>query len=448
MELTFALVVIALAVGFAIVRWRRIGFKDAPSWFAICSVIFVNIAFLIDYLDTLRRPAAFPHEGLTVVSLGLMSFLVGAAVSGTIIRNRRPVAADGSTPEVVSNRRLILVSLLVLVPAWLYFALLGYVPLFEGTQAVLSDGLDGLGALQASRLSRDSYASVNGVRIPGQGIMQIMRNLGSPIVAAYAVAQIHTFGKSNLRVGVLLASAITVLLAGQRWPLMYLGIGIVAGASVVGVRFRVRQVAAVAASIVTVGVAASVLQMRTLDRVNSWGEAISFGVRNLRDRVFLDQSLVPILSYRSEVFPPGSLQGRSYLQSLRAYVPGPGASFPVEFYTTVTGDTHNYTAAPDFYTEGYINFGWSGVVFISVLWAFVLSWVSKTQLSRDPTLDAGAKGGLVAVLALSCFTGPVFTLAGFILAVALPFTAELLFPMRINTESANAYSVSERVREL
>lgn len=174
----------------------------------------------------------------------------------------------------------------------------------------------------------------------------------------------------------------------------------------------------------------SALQRRTLETFDAWGDALAFAVTNLFERIFFEQSIVPILSYERDVYTPGSLLGRSYGDSLLAYLPGPGESFPVEFYKTVTGSTFSYTAAPDFYTEAYINFGIAGVIIIPLIWGMVISRVSTTRLVRDRAVNAGIVGGLTAILAQSCFTGPVFTIGGVLLTLILGWVTVTATPDR------------------
>lgn len=420
-ELVFGVTVLALGSLFAISGFRLRGIGYIPAWFVACALLFVLLGFLSASFATHSSGIRF---GLTVVSLGITSFIVGSTV-GVRSPNRigSPIGASLlsaiKADPVVDNRRLFMVAVATLGPSWLYFVLLGYVPLFEGLGAVASEGLGGLGELQASRLSRDGYASANGVRIPGQGLMQIARNIGVPMLAAYALVLIRAHGRSRTRIAILVLAITTVLLAGQRWPLVYIGIALAVATAYSEVKLPLRRVLPLGGLIVAIGVAVSVLQRRTTRTFDSWADAFQFAVVDLWGRVTEEQALVPIMSYERQTYDAGELQGQSYIDSLLAYLPGPGASFPVEFYMRVTGDNQAYTAAPDFFTEAYINFGILGVIGISAIWGFVLRFVSEMNIAADSNLSIALKSGLASVLALSCFTGPVFTISSALFAITL-----------------------------
>lgn len=423
---TFSLLIILVSLIFIFCRWNKRGMSEAAPWFVAASLIFVNFGFIMRYHEIYLSGKDEIATGVIVVSIGLLSFMFGVLIHDSFRKNVSRIGI--SQLELIKNPRLasfrlVIVASVIFLPSWAYFFFLGYVPLFDGIGAVRDSGIDGLGALQASRLSRDAYASENGVRIPGQGAMQIARNIGVPMVAAFAIAQINSGYRKPLRLVLLALSVLTVLLAGQRWPLIYLIIAILTSLAMTK-RGSLKRIVPVATALVAIGIVVSVLQARTLSGLTSWTEALKFGVDNLITRVVSEQSLIPVLSYEINAYGAGELSGRSYFDSVSAYLPGPGASFPVEFYQKVTGDSHAYTAAPDFFTEAYINFGFLGVAIISMTWGIILSLVDRHAFSADPDLSVGLKSGMVAVLSLSCFTGPAFTISGVLLIVVIKFFAE------------------------
>lgn len=433
-EIVFGFSVIAVSLLFAYGSLKASGGGSAPAWFVICGLVFVMFAY---QTTAISDSSAANLLGLSVVSLGMLSFMAGSVLGrylGPSHTSSRPikVQADYVPDALVDGRRLAVLAIATLGPSWLYFVLLGYVPLFNGLGAVATQGMDGLGELQAARLSRDSYASDSGVRIPGQGFMQIARNIGVPMLAAYSLVLIQVHGRSFSRVAMLVLAVTTVLLAGQRWPLLYVGIALAISISYSNKHFPLKRVAHLGTVVVSIGVGVSILQRRTTDNLNGWGEAVLFALRDLWERVTFDQVLVPLLSYERETYEGGELFGRSYFDSLMAYMPGPGASFPVEFYMRVTGDNRAYTAAPDFFTEAYINFDVIGVVIVSALWGVTLNAVSRTPLATDRSLDVALKSGVISVLALSCFTGPVFTIASIAYATILSFAASLISPRTVS----------------
>lgn len=437
-ENAFAFIIIATAILFAARNFSSRAGGIGPAWFVACAVIFVALGFLS---NSLAEGTAAARTGMTVVSVGLLFFMVGAIAAVVVAKHLRARHHTSTSHSVeadqnVDGKRLMILSVATLGPSWLYFVLLGYVPLFDGVGAVIGQGVGGIGELQASRLSRDSYASNAGIRIPGQGFLQIARNIGVPMLAAYALMLIRSHGRSMSRIIVLALAVVTVLLAGQRWPLLYVGIALAVAMTLSEAKLPVKRILHLGLLITGIGVFVSVLQGRTSDRLSSWGEAFLFAIGDLWGRITYDQVLVPILSYERRTYEPGELLGRSYMDSLLAYAPGPGASFPVEFYMKVTSDSRAYTAPPDFFTEAYINFGMPGVAIFSFLWGVVIALVSNTIVSSDRSLDIALRSGIVSVLALSCFTGPVFTVASGLYAIILYIAATLVRQKEAPADSA------------
>ena len=415
MTLVFGITVILTAVTVAVLHFRREGGASLPGWFLLSSVVFVNIGFLTYYVRAGADEAHWTAQGVVVTSTGLLTvtattFLLMRSAEAFQLADR---PARRRSDE--STSRLLILAVGLLAPAWLYFYLLGSVPLFDGVTAVLRYGADGLGELQAARLARDPYAS-SGRRIPMQGALQVFRNLGAPIVFSYALVQLINGARRRPRIVVMAVALATSLAAGQRWPLLYLGLAalIAIGASSTG--FPRKLFVRVGLVIAAIGVLISALQARTLTSLTGLRDALVFGTSDLLERAMVDQVYVPALSYgpAGDVFR--FMYGDSYYKSLLSYLPGPGTSFPVDFYTEITGDRAAYTAAPDFYTEAYLNFGLLGVVVLSVLWALALVNVG-TLIRRSTTPETIAiTSTLGAVLALSAFAGAIFTLSVFIVA--------------------------------
>src|SRR5690606_2018435 len=126
--------------------------------------------------------------------------------------------------------------------------------------------------------------------IPMQGLMELARNIGSPIVASYALSQWFRYGYSGLRLVVLVSSVVTVLLAGQRWPIAYLTLALIAAISLSGGGKSLKAVWKLFPLVAALGVATSVMQNRTSESFGNWGESIRFAVENLVTRIFYEQS--------------------------------------------------------------------------------------------------------------------------------------------------------------
>jgi len=440
-EFLFSAVVFLVAGVFVWCRGRSHGLGDAPLWFVVSSLVFINVGFFARAVQLEGASRTWAWDGTLVVSLGLLCFMAGSRMSEMFALGERIDARSSATrrndeqterPPVsqeLAVRRLVVVAAVTLVPAWLYFLLLGYVPLFQGISAMASNGLEGAGALQASRLSRDAYVSAKATHIPMQGLMELARNIGAPIVASYSLSQWVKYGYTRTRLAVLCASILTVLLAGQRWPIAYLALALTAALSLSSGTRSWRNAAKIFPVVAILGIAMTVMQNRTNTQFASWWQSVLSAVSNLAGRIFYDQSYMSLESYRIGAFRAGELEGASYLMSLTAYMPGPGESFPVEFYRRVSGVDAGWTAAPDFYTEAYINFGVVGLIALSMIWGGFVTVVAKLRWSREAALETGVRAGLLAVLAQSCYTGPVFTVGAFLLMLLVLLAVRLAAPL-------------------
>lgn len=397
-------------------------------FYVLVSLVFVNLGFFLNHLATGAVDGAPSSIGVMVTSLGLLSVVIGAII-GRHVFAKPPSSTDpnGISPIDRSDARLLTLSAVILIPTWSYFVFLGFVPLFDAAIAIATSGIDGLGVLNQSRLSRDAYVDASASRIPLQGLLEIYRNLGVPVLFAFAYAQKRAGASPKLRIVIMGLSVISVLAAGQRWPLMYL---IAAGVFVMFLqegaltRRAFRNVALLA---VALGILLSALQARTLARLDDTLSALNFGAQNLFARIVTDQVAIPIASYYRENPQLSGNLGRTYLMSLSSYLPGEGASYPVEFYRVVTGDTAGYTAPPDFYTEAFVNFSWLGVVGVSLIWGGFLAFAEGRMYRNRSAWDVGIKSGLLTVLVFSAFTGVVFTLSFAFVAVGC-HVARLLTP--------------------
>lgn len=244
-------------------RWRASGPGDRTLWYLLSSFAFVFTGFFIDAVEAGGGVNGWAYRALVVVSLGTLAVVTGSAVAGSLspAAGGTPVTNDLHMPSShIATRRLLVAAFVVSVPAWAYFAFLGYVSLFDGVGAVVDQGVSSLGELQASRLSRDSYLSSGARYISLQGVMELARNVGAPLVASYSVVQLRLLGKSNVRIAIVVLCSVTILLAGQRWPLIYLGIAMLAGAASAGVRLPPRQLLGLATYVAILGLSTSLMQ--------------------------------------------------------------------------------------------------------------------------------------------------------------------------------------------
>lgn len=417
---------------------------SAAIWFPVTSVLFVNLAFSVDYFSQPYPPSAV-ETGYVVTSLGLLMVCVGATFASAVTA----LPADSlSPPKRDNNAKLILIALtaLFLAPSWLFYILQGSIPLFDGVSALLGGGAEQLGAMQASRLALDTYTGDTGEYLAGQGVLKVFRQFGVPLVSAVAILQIRAGESRPFRYVVLGLALLTTLAGGQRWPLMYLlGACLLALSS--GARnLPWRKLLAVATSGLVVGVVVSTLQKRTSERFGDFSDALVFGARDLFNRILLDQSLVSRASYTSNSALLEDRGGGTYVQSLAAYLPGPGTSYSVDFYGIVTGDWHGFTAPPDFYTEAYINWGLSGVLFMSFAFGMLLTLLSRMGIrSSERVIPAAIRVVCLTGLIFISFSGLVFAMA--ILVVSIPAVVLHLLVRADHVEVASHdLTLSERNR--
>jgi len=408
--------------------------SPAATWFIVLGIVFNFYAYFLFYgqADVLGQSRIL--GGFSIFCTGLIAFICAAAV-GRGMRAKRPgdsielfgesLREHERTPE---NRRKSLVlivsaAVVILIPSWIYFVLLGYVPLFEGLNSVSASGLGGLGELQISRLSRDATLGSTGTRIPLQGLWELFRNVGTPFLVALAIAQIQAGHRKMFRILVLILAVTTSLLAGQRWPLIYTIVAVLATfAFLRPLKLSVKRsrIFLLGAILFGVGVGISTLQKRTLETFQSTQDAVAFGFNNLIGRILVEQSQTSVLSYLNESFRGGELGGRSYWLAFQAYLPGQKqATFPVEFYQTVYQTSAAYTAPPDFFTEAYLNFDVFGVVVAAILWGLIAVRIDLGTFHPDRITDTAIKGGVAALFASTVFTGPSYLVGGSIVLVIL-----------------------------
>lgn len=411
MALIFGVIVIAIASALAIRLFRDHGIACLHGWFLAISVSFLNIGYVLKYVQRNPRFGEVEAEGLIVVTVGL---LTAVAVIVLFHDGIGKFSEDGGgAPRVASGLfdrgsvdrstsfRLIFLTVCVLGPAWLYFYFIGSVPLFAGIGDVLNNGLSGLGTLQQSRLARDPYVNADAAYIPMQGLLETFRNFGSPLVFSYALICKLRGVNGRLPVLVMALAVVTSLGAGQRWPLMYL---LLAGIVTLGLYSRTISRKLVTRFVLVglaAGVVLSALQARTASDLGSFLGATVFGIGNLLERIFLGQVEVPSQSYgpAGEVFR--GMGGESYLMSARSYLPGPGESFPVVFHQQITGSARGFTATPDLYTEAYLNFGLFAVILVTGLLVFALTLIDFWRVA-DPAL-ASIKATVVTVMAFTSY---------------------------------------------
>jgi hypothetical protein len=427
----FLVSVAVLSMGFALwVARATMGntFAFTPYLlFVLGSILFINAGFVLFYFDYRTEPWA-AHAVLSV-SIGLLFTAFGALAGMRWLYRarkwqdalRKPLQADLSYPVALGAAAF------VLGTVCLYFALLGYVPLFEGIRTLLTQGFVA-GLVNTFRIGRDVYVNPNASYIPLQGLMEVIRYFGLPIVGIwflhFARQGRHPFFSRGIFSLCLLFSVLT----GQRWPLLHFLIALLIyySWSLPAVQFR-RVLVRMGLVAAIIGIVLSALLGRTQQAGLGYGEMFLFGAGDLAKRVLVGNVSVPFWSY--EIFPDreGLLLGWSWIQNLLAYLPGQYASYPVTFYQLVTGDAKGFTAPPDFYTEAYINLHLPGVMLLSFLWGMLLIGLQRIVAENHPSvLWRGILSLLVAEFSISASSGAVFLLGSVIVMIMLLFVVIVL----------------------
>lgn len=398
--------------------------------FLVVSVVFINLGMSIRWLAPGADPV-WSDRPVMVVTAGLAAVILGSRLGPMMWPLRDhvggPSAKQGTDQDEYNS--LFVTSLVLVLVAGLYFALLGSIPLVQGLKDLAGAGQITSGLVSRYRNARDTYAGGTGVYVPMQGLLEAVRYWGLPLVVIWAWQAIAA--RRWRHAGFVLIGAALVLLVatGQRWPLMYLFIAVF----VVGVvifRWRWGRLGRWALLAIAVGVVLSALLGRGAQGVDSVGKAFRFGVGQLSSRLFLEQTEVPFASYamsRADLLPGDQL---TWVQNLLAYLPGPGASYTVTFSTIVTGQDLGFTAPPDFYTEAWINGGWWLVIALSFAWGLLIGRIRMLPAGSS-AVSVGYRTVLVTILGFSAFAGVSQALSVFIvfvLAKAIFLTFRFLAP--------------------
>jgi len=400
-----------VAVAFALFvsrfsRGRSRGFTILETYL-IHSVVVTNLGFLINFLKSSHQ--AWAETALFSTSLGLIMVALGGGVGIILMRADRawsgttPIGVSSDIPYAVS----ILSSIVVLSAVLLYFRLLGYVPMVQALRQLRTTGYT-RGLMNTLRVARDPYVNPDARHIPLQGFMELIRYEGLPIVAVWFLWFYRQRTRRVLSLAMLVICALLAVFAGQRWPLQNLLAVLIIFYSWVeddAVRYR-RFMKRAARMAIVAGVILSILLGRASDSWLGIPAMILVGTVDLLVRIVVGNVDVPFLSYSIFPYQRPWLLGGSWVQNTMAYLPGPGASFPVTFSQIVTGTSAGFTAPPDFYTEAYINFGLPGVVFVCFAWGVMLGILQRLW-AQDGVglLDASLMALSTMVLGFSSSTG-------------------------------------------
>lgn len=409
--LILSLSVMGSAIGFAWLRWRQTRVVTPLGGFLVASVFFVQLGFLYFYFVYER--AWFAQQALLTLSLGILAVLLGGWLGLTLLEPRSRVyqlplhKVRWQYPMRVYG----VVTLLLMGLTALYFALLGYVPLFMGLETLLTEGFMPR-LLQKPRTMRNIYINPDAAYIPMQGLLEAFRFVGLSMVGVWFIHSYRT-GRHRALSAVIVALCIFWLIStGQRWPLLHFLLVILVYFSYTTPPRELRRVLTRVGVVgVIFGVVISALQARTSDISDRLPDILSFGVVNLAGRILYGNAIAPVLSF--DVFPReyNWLYGQSYVQNLLSYLPGPFASFPVTFNYMVMKEQVGFTSPPDFYTEAYVNFGVAGVIVMSFFAGVGLAWLDVwLKRYRNSVLGLSVVSVLTTYALLVCTTSITFSL--------------------------------------
>lgn len=406
-----------------LVRSLRIGLISTSGWWFVClNLIFFLPSFAWAWIQEGAQEGTGTAMGVQVISIGLVASIAGIDFIGArpkkVSTQRRTDALElNRPPDKNADRTLTAISLAVFIPAWTYFALLGHVPLFMGISDAVSMGYGGLGSLQTHRLEATPHLA--GIQIPFKGLLDLARNYGTLFTISISCVQILWGYKKAPRFAVILLSIITALAGGQRWPMIYVLVCVTIASysmSSAGRKPKFQRAMRSLAFLVVVGLLLSVLQQRGGSGATSISGAIQGASRELTNRIFVEQSFTPLLSFQNSVYAAGELHGASYIQSVMAYLPGVDVhNFEVDFFARVYGSNYGFTAAPGFFVEAYINFGRVGVALITFTWGILLASIDIWRKSaKVDEFHPGLYAGVATLLACTSFAG-----AGLLISVVL-----------------------------
>jgi hypothetical protein len=209
---------------------------------------------------------------------------------------------------------------------------------------------------------------------------------------------------------------VTVVAAGQRWPLQYLILIALFSVVISHGKLPGRAIALAGLIGLFLGGLLSALQARGGVGASTgiWG-LLESGIANVLQRMFLGYVETPIASYYLSDVRLVDQGGATYWQSLAAYLPGLGESYAVTFYSIVYRSQTGFTAPPDFATELFINWGMLGVVIGGFIWGAFLASADDFVSDRKWGFES------MAMLAMCVLNAAVVATSGVMTSLRVVF---------------------------
>jgi hypothetical protein len=193
-----------------------------------------------------------------------------------------------------------------------------------------------------------------------------------------------------------------------------------------------------------IGVVLSILLGRSLAGTPTVFEAVAYGVGDLVDRILFGNVKVPFASYALFPWREGYLWGASYLQNVMAFLPWDSSpSYAVTFYQLVTRDRFAFTAPPDLYTEGFINFGFAGTALVGLLYGLGLAALQRRIAECQRVSSLSWLALICAVMAYGSFGGFSFLMGGLI---AMFYVRAVLAVVKIVCRRVSQYTAAATPR--
>ncbi len=380
--------------------------------FVAAAVLFINTGFFLTFLASSHT--RYDYVALANVSLGLACTATGAMTARFLLPV--PGRLTNATPTIVDlrYRNLLFCTLLIFAIVIAPFVYSRRFPLLQGVAAFFMSGPQA-NLLSTLRNENNPYLNPDLTRLPLQGLFDEVRYTGLPIVAVWFFSFWQARFRPVLSASIVAACAVLLMLTGQRWPLMYMVLSLMAFHSFAPRRRhafsnRVRVFLACGAAAVC-ALFLSVLLARYGDS-SSFTDSAQLGTRDLWSRILFGNVDVPYAAYAAFPEQLDYLDGWSYVQNLWAYVPGhPLPSFPVTFHQLITGNRSNFTAPPDFFTEAFINFGFAGTVMLSFAFGMLLVFLERRFL-RSRNLFGRSFCSVLTVIAGFASIGGISWLVG------------------------------------
>lgn len=435
MSLVIGVLVGALCLAHVAINANRRGW-EATTLFLLSYLVLIHLGFMRMSLEDFGTAGG--DTAVRVSSVGLTAFVLGCYLfDGRRGTPRRLVSesAEGVRLPPLSTdqyRAGLSIGWVLCCISLCYFVLLGSFPLVDGVRSLMA-GNDEASVVNSIRVNRDVYINPDARYIPMQGLFELFRYVGMPMCALWAALSLRDHKVRHQGACLLIVTLCLVVASGQRWPLLYCVFALVVSATSRRRITRRTRLRFASAGVVSVIVLSTLLGRRQEAGSSSLGEMVGTGASDLLDRILVEQALVPFLSYERWNF--GTLNGASYVQSLRAYFPGPGQSFSVDFYTGVTGDSTGFTAPPDFFTEAYLNFGLAGVLVFGLGWSLLLCYWDNRGTNESLGVSRVPRDVVTIFLGFSSFTGPAFLFGVFIVFAFVLASSRILLSGVYNRNS-------------